>query len=500
MSKDKPIDLAFDGIQATQYHDSFAAPKTVSGGEALNAYVGSYPSGNSFLQDTYLPGAKPDAKDQKDRGVSLGAQLKESENDPAKKANVAAVRNTLQGIFNASKAALPVLQTDFNDTYKGLSEKVKAGKNDADPKGFQIIQIPKLIEAMQEDTLKTIKDIQDKELKALKTWLADPQTTPQLQSAFPDSTPEVIEKQLISKMEATHKAQTDTITKTLEKAHEEQYKHLGQERERINLLRWAAARSEDMKDKIKKENAAHIQGPTVVAGGNDPSNQYAGVALDKIEGLTTITLNGVHKNSITFPGSSLTRQLSYVLPFLQIFPGPFGDFKKQDFQDLLWLAKKTRADGSRTITMTISSDNPAMTEAEYLRLGEDCVEACVLAGFKKEDVIIKAPQKGNDGKEKLEVRWGLDDSDKNVVEGEKKIRRISDLFKNNPSRLEEIEKMGERVRAAEKDALDPRKTQKHYKDVVDQLRTFGAQGPQAAAAAAAAPGAAAPAPFVVRGP
>lgn len=136
-------------------------------------------------------------------------------------------------------------------------------------------------------------------------------------------------------------------------------------------------------------------------------------------------------------------------------------------QDLIWLAKSLKAKGETNICMTISTSNSALGANDFNALARQCYEACIAAGYEPHEITIKAP----DDKHHPKVVCGIDDSDKDK-------KRIPPLeLIGNAETLKRIHEMGDRVRQAEKNALDPGRDQKHYKDRVNALRALGSGTP-----------------------
>jgi hypothetical protein len=468
MPKRTPASIAEYIATLTEYEDSVNQPKEVKGREALDTYIARSYNGINLLDSTRLPGAD-------EKGDTFSTFLSRSAQAPMIAPTVDLIKNDISAVFTPSAARFNSIQVIINEVYTGIENELKANNMPA----RSMIALPKTIEMLKTDTLAEIDKIQKDEITALETYFNQPNTNPTLLQALPQATPDVIKKQLLEKLKENHKKQREEFEKTMDGSVKDLQKHFIQEVERINLAKYLSNTNEKMRKQIEEQNAQFLNLPHVRMQ-QQATDQFAGVDLDKLKNPTTVTAQGMSKGST---GYSVTlRGRPWFFDRASINPWD-ANFRLNDseanFVDLMDLAARVAASGKDSICMTINSQDPddPNVQNEIKELVKECIKACILKGFKPENITIKAMDKEG----KLTVRCGEETKD-----GKEKKIPLSDAFAGD-ARLDKLLEQGEIIRKKRARAIDSGFTQQEYKDELNRLRQIGHAAPVAGAGVGGAP-------------
>lgn len=451
MPERTPASIAEYIASLTQYADSVNQPKEVKGREALETYMAKSYNGQTLLEATRLPGAD-------DKAPTLMGFMDRSAGLPAAAANVPAVQQGINGVFTPSAAAFATTKAGISAVFTEIEKELKAKSMPV----RSMIALPKTIDLLKTETLAEIDKVQKAEISALETYFNQPNTNADLQAVFPQATPDVIKKQLLEKLKEGHTKQRDEFTKTLDDSVKDLNKHFTQEIERINLLKYLTNTNEAMRKQIEEQNALFFKakGTSMQTGISD---QFAGVDLAKFDHPTTVTAQGLSVKDSSF--SVTLRPKAWFFDRASYNPQN-ANFRLTDSEanlvDLMDLAARVMANGKDTITLTITSDYYADgdDQQQINAMVRQCIEACILKGFKPENITIKAMDK--DGKHT--VRCGEESKDKKIP--------LSQAI-GGDSRFDKILEQGEIIRKKQERAYDPGLTQQEYKDELKRLRQAG---------------------------
>lgn len=447
MPHKKPYEI--DDTLLGKYKDSTTTLKTFGIPNLANAYDSKHPNAKAFLDTTHMPGAG-------DKSPSLATYLRSAPNQNA----VRMVETCLQNYFSPVQATETAFHT-FQENFQALEASIKAGKFN-----LRVETLPELVRVMHADLRSAIEAQQNKELGAMKN--DSPTFAAQFQTAFGVDLPTAtgIVQECIKKLEATHKKLLEDFDKSAKEAVEKIQLQVQADFRRINALNALYMHQADLKKEIDKLYELELQKqgkqPVVAQQGQaHVSDLYKGIKLNSLSNLTTVTGTG-----ITRDGVSLTLTYKPLVDSaksgLYTFRGN-GD-KKAD--DLLSLAYMMRANGVDKITMTVSG---CSKHADSLKLAQQSYEACILAGYKPEDITII----GMDHEEKK-----MDD-----VLVSPKIKADAKLFQNFPERLRLIHEKGDAIQKAEQRATERHITANEARKALETLRNSAANPPPAISSA-----------------
>lgn len=413
----------------SQYIDSLSAPTTFKAKNLADLYEQRHLNAKSLLNKARMPGS-----DEKD--PALAERLKTL--DPEK---VKAIEQILQAELTL-KASAPAIEA-YRERFTGLKNGIST---------INKRELSQLVKTMHADLRQAIEDQQKAEIEGLKnkkTELAQQISDPSL--AADEATANAIVEQCIHTLKEAHKQELEVFDKAAAETHNNE---LGQSLQtdfnRIRVLNELYLHNKDLKDEIDRFQAKLAAGP-LTSGGQDNLEKTSGlfkdISIDKLSNLATVTGTAITKDG---------KQLSLAFSPFSGLKGLWYSLKKgEDKQDLdlLSLAAIIRANGGDKITMTVSG---CSTPEASMALARKAYKACILAGYKPEDITIKGMD--SEGKQ----------MDKVLVDA--KHPASDELFSGMPQALKLIHDKGEAVRKSEALNMQSSLTQTEARSRLDDLR------------------------------
>lgn len=351
-----------------------------------SSLVGELPGGDAF--DTYLKGRLKSMKGFSEIQAPDETSVDKKLNDSA---TGKALISDINKLLEPTKATTDA-QTAFNDTMSAINAYIRDETSIYHPTA-----LIDYAHTVVNEAIEAIEKQQKHEAKALQDKFKEEGFKTKFKEAMGLTSDDEYTKITGEMLATLQKKQTEELAKfkkevsePLVKLHADQNK---KEEARLSVLhvqqihgkgRWKRFWDEDSHEKIKELNTKAMGKKSfdMSVDGKDNTMSFIGVDIKDMPYLYSAETGLKIKNQ----NGVLTMEMpAHISSFFY-----YGSADNKPKLDIMTLAQAIRAQGFETITMTISNMDKERTKECAMA----AYEACIEAGFKPEDIVIK----GGDGK------------------------------------------------------------------------------------------------------